>query len=231
MKNRFLLLIFPLFLYSESLDEIVNLSIQNKLIQATQYNNKALVDSYQSTKNSYKPSLTIGSSYSDARNETAMYPNSSLTSFATLNYTIYDGGIKQERFNSFEENIKGANKNLDSLKNKISLNVIELYFNYLSSLSLKDAYLKQIQTLTTQKQRLEKFYQAGITTKDEIEKLESKVESVNVLIHETELKLETILHNLEYLTAKNINIKNGSTIKETIGDKTNRADIDRKSVV
>lgn len=226
MWKKILIFLLPIFIYGENLDQLVQLSIENKLVEATKYNNQALKKNYESVQNSYKPSVTIGSTFSDAKYETAMNANSSLTSFTSVNYTIYDGGIKKERYSSLEKNIKQANQNLDSLKNKISLNIVELYFNYLSAVSIKDAYLKEIKTLKAQKNRLDKFFQAGITTKDEIEKIESRVENVNVLLHEQNLNLETILHNLEYLTSKKVSIVDGSKIDKITIEKTPRADIE-----
>jgi outer membrane protein TolC len=158
------------------------------------------------------PKVTLGATYSNTNKETASTADTSLTSYAKIDYTLYDGGAKNNKYKSLESSIKSGEKNINSLKNKLSLEVITLYFNYLSLHANKDATKQEIKTLQAQQKRLEEFLKAGTTTEDEVQKITSRVHSANVTLHQIELSLQTILHNLSYLTNKETTITNGSKI-------------------
>ncbi|MEA3383886.1 MAG: TolC family protein [Campylobacterota bacterium] len=226
MKKLSLIILSSLYLHSENLNELINYSMQNQLINSVKYNIEISQNKYKSIQNSYLPNITIGTTYSNTDNETISTPKSSLISYANINYTLYDGGAKGLLYNSYESTIKSTKENLNSTKNNIALQVINHYFSYQSLLSQKKAKQKEIEQLNAQYDRLKRFLKAGITTSDEVDKIISRVQTANVILHETELSIQTILHNLQYLTEKEITITTGSTIDEPVVQTNNlRADI------
>jgi outer membrane protein TolC len=212
MKKLSLLTLVPLYLFSGDLGELVDNSLNNQLVKASKYNVEASENLLQSTKSAYLPKLSIGGNYSNTNKETASTPNSSTTAYATLSYVVYDGGKRGSSIDSLESNIKSSKESLNALKNNISLEVVTYYFNYQSLLAKKEATLKEIETLNAQQKRLQQFLEAGTTTSDEVDKIISRVESANVSLHQIELELQTLLHNLEYITANKVTIDSGSTI-------------------
>lgn len=216
LKKKLLQGIFllPYTLLAEDLSQLLELSLKNQLIESTNYNIKSLESKYKSVQNSYMPKVTIGATFSNTNQETITTPNNSLVSYANINYIVYDGGAKKNRYKSFEESIKSSKENLNSLKNNISLNVINYYFSYLSLISSKQAKEQELNTLKAQQSRLTKFLEAGTTTSDEVDKITARVQNSKVLLDELELKLQTILHNLEYITGKKVSIINGSKVNE-----------------
>ena len=111
-------------------------------------------------------------------------------------------------------------------KNNIALLVIESYYNYQSFKSAKEAKQKEVETLKAQQQRLENFYKVGGVTSDQVDKIKSSLASANVALHEIELQLQTILHNLYYITGRDITIDTKEQLPaiESI-EKEKRADI------
>jgi len=226
MKKIYLGFLVPFYLYGQNLNQLVDSSLQNQLVASTKQNITSLQSQYKSVQNSYMPSLTVGANYSNTNEETAAVANSSIVGYAKINYVLYDGGKKGARFNAFKSNINSANMSLEALKNNISIQVVNYYFNYHSLLAQKEAKHQEITQLNAQYNRLVKFMDAGTATSDEIDKIKSRVENANVTLHEIELNLQNILHNLEYITAQNVTIESGSTIKDVQGKKENlRSDI------
>jgi outer membrane protein TolC len=226
MKKLYLSMALPFCLYAQDLNQLVDASMKNQLIDSTKYNIQAIKNQYKSTKNSYMPKLTVGAAYSNTNEETASMPDRAFSSFAKIDYVLYDGGKKEARYKSFDSSIKSANKNLESLKNNITLQVINYYFKYQSLVSAKVAKQKEIEQLDAQYTRLKQFLEAGTATSDEVQKIISRVEIANVTLHEIELDIQTILHNLEYLTSQEVTITDGSTIKNPqLKEDTLRADI------
>ena len=230
MKKLYFIFLTPLFLYSKNLEELVNLSIQNKLVDSSIQNLYSIKDEYRSVKSGYLPSLDVGAGHSITDNETASLAKNSSKAYASLNYVLYDGGKKSDIYDSYESTIKSADESVLALKNEIALNVINYYYDYLSNISKKEAKIKEIEQLDSQLQRLSRFLDAGTTTEDEVQKIISRLENAKVVLQEIELNMQTIVHNLEYITGQEVNIQSGSSISEFKSDNEKDLRFDLKSI-
>ena len=230
MKKLYFIFLTPLFLYSQNLEELVNLSIQNKLVDSSIQNLDSIKDEYKSVKSGYLPSLDVGAGHSITDNETASLAKNSSKAYASLNYVLYDGGKKSDIYDSYESTIKSADESVLALKNEIALNVINYYYDYLSNISKKEAKIKEIEQLDSQLQRLSRFLDAGTTTEDEVQKIISRLENAKVVLQEIELNMQTIVHNLEYITGQEVNIQSGSSISEFKSDNEKDLRFDLKSI-
>ncbi|WP_424688665.1 MAG: TolC family protein [Halarcobacter ebronensis] len=226
MKKSILAMFLPLILLGQNLDELVELSLKNQLINSYEYDTDSIKKEYESVKSSYYPKLDVSATYSNTNKETPSVPNDGIRSSASINFVLYDGNKRSNTFSKYRSNIKSSQESLNSSKNQIALDVSSYYFNYLALLAQKEAKLKQIDQLKAQEERLSKFLAVGSTTKDEVEKIISRVESEKVNLHSIELDLQTILFNLEYITGKKISISEGSKIKDyQVTQDSQRADI------
>ena len=230
MKKIYLMFLTPLFLYSQNLEELVNLSINNKIVSSSKQSLESIKDEYESVKSGYLPSLDIGATHAITDEETTSVAKNSSKAYGSISYELYDGGKKSDTYDSYESTIKSNQESLEALKNEISLDVITKYYNYLSYISQKEAKLKEIEQLGSQLTRLSRFLDAGTTTQDEVEKIISTLENSKVTLQEIELEIITILHNLEYITGQKVSIDIGSSIKEPENEiKTDsRADLKAK---
>lgn len=230
MKKIYFIFLVPLFLSAQNLEELVNLSIQNKLVDSSQKSLDSIKDEYKSIKSGYMPSLDVGANHSITDKETTSVPKNSSKTYASISYELYDGGKKSDVYDSYESNIKSSEKSLEALKNDISLNVVTYYYNYLSYISQKEAKEKEIEQLDSELTRLSRFLDAGTTTEDEVQKIISRLESSKVTLQELELELLTILHNLEYITGEKVTISAGSNVKELENNAQNDLRFDLKSL-
>ncbi len=230
MKKFYFIFLTPLFLYSQNLEELINLSIQNKLVDSSQKSLDSIKDEYKSVKSANLPSLDIGASHSITDEETASVPKNSSKTYATISYELYDGGKKYDNYDSYESKIKSNENAIEALKNDISLDVINYYYNYLSFISQKEAKEKEIEQLDSQLTRLSRFLNAGTTTEDEVQKIISRLENAKVNLQELELEMLTILHNLEYITGQKVSIDAGSNVKEIENQMQSDSRFDLKSM-
>jgi len=215
-KNFVFMMMVPFALFGANLSELVELSKNNKMIDASQKVLDATKAEYKSVKGGYLPSLSIGASYQLRDKERLGSPDNSTAMYGTLSYTIYDGGARGDIYDTYEHSINSAAESLADHKNRLALQVVNYYYTYLSLVSQKEAKMKEIEQLQAQQERLERFLDVGTTTPDEVQLIISNVESANVMLHEIELNIQTILHNLEYTVGKSVDISEGSTIKEFI---------------
>ena len=214
MKKIYFTFLVPIFLYSQNLEELVNLTIENRLIESSKQNLDALKDEYKSVQRGYLPKLDAGASYSINEHEYPNNPKKRANAYGSLNYLLYDGGKKYDIYDGYETNIKSGEKSLDALKNNLSLTVIQYYFDYLSLEAKKDAKQKEIEQLTAQEDRIGRFYNAGTTTEDELQKIVSRLQNAIVELQEIELNIITITHNLEYITGTQVSITDGSKLED-----------------
>lgn len=229
MKKIYFIFLVPLFLSAHNLEELVNLSIQNKLVDSSQKSLDSIKDEYESVKSGYMPSLDVGASQSTTDKETASVAKNSSKVYGSLSYELYDGGKKSDTYDSYESSIKSNQQSVEALKNDISLDVINYYYNYLSYISQKDAKIKEIEQLESQLTRLSRFLDAGTTTEDEVQKIISRLENSKVTLQEIELEMITITHNLEYITGQTVSIDAGSNVKELENDAQTDLRFDLKS--
>lgn len=210
--KKIVFLILPLYLLSGNLSTILTDTLHNKLVESSSYGVASSINEYNSIKAQYKPQINIGSTYTKTNEETASVADSSIVSYAKIDYVLYDGGAKNNRYKALKSNIKASKENVMALKNNLALEVVQLYYNYLSLDASKKAKVQEIKTLQAQKTRLENFLRAGTTTQDEVEKIISRVQSAKVVLSQIQLDMETILHNLTYLANKQHKIEDGSCI-------------------
>ena len=214
MKKIYFTFLVPIFLYSQNLEELVNLTIENRLVESSKQNLDALKDEYKSVQRGYLPKLDAGASYSINEHEYQNAPKKQANAYGSINYMLYDGGKKYDIYDGYETNIKSGEKSLDALKNNLSLTVIQYYFDYLSLEAKKDAKQKEIEQLTAQEDRIGRFYNAGTTTEDELQKIVSRLQNAIVELQEIELNIITITHNLEYITGTQVSITDGSKLED-----------------
>lgn len=227
MKFLFPVLFIPIFLYSYTLDELIELSHKNRVVESATHLLSAKEKAYESSKGSYLPTLELGASYQNVYEETPALARNSLRVQASLKYTLYDGGKKGSLYNQLETSIDASKQNLEATKNNISLDVARLYFGYLSLESDKEATSQEIEQLKAEFKRLDLFYKSGSATKDEVDKIDSRLKNSMVMLNEIELESQRILYTLEYYTTQKIQkIDEGSVVALNEQEKTLRADIE-----
>ena len=225
IKRVVLGLSLPILLFSESLNDLIEMSLKNKNIISTEKSVESIEDKYKSVKRGYLPELSVGGAYTDVSHETSSYANNAVNAYVDLSYSLYDGGKKNLTYKSYESQIKASKEDLSTLKNEVSLDVIEHYYNYLTYVSQKEAKLKEIEQLNAQHKRLSKFLDVGTTTIDELDRIVSNLETAKVELHELDLNIQTVLHELEYITGQRVNIEDGSYLEVTNEENELRNDI------
>ncbi len=215
MRKLIFLSCVPYMLYSYSLPELVELSHTNRLVESSKKTIESKQSSYDSIKSSYLPTLDLGVSYAHASKESPAVSRDTLGGEATLRYIIYDGGKRGDLYNQKALEVDSSKESLQALKNDLSLDITKKYFEYLSLTSDKEATEAQINQLEAELERLKNFYEAGSATKDELDKIDSRVKNAILSKHEIDLELIKITHALEYLVLRDdIRIDAGSSIKD-----------------
>jgi len=221
LKFFSLILCGTLLLEAQTLSELVELAQKNRTVEAANLTLQAKEKAYESTKSGYLPSLNLTGSYLSTYNETPASARDTLRGGANLHFTLYDGGKREALYDKLLYSVDASKSSLESLKNIITLDVARLYFEYLSYEAHKKSVEQEIEQLKEELKRVEMFYTTGSVTRDEVDKLDSRLKSQEVALSEIALQSQRALHTLEYYTSQEHSIiTSGSSIKLVEQQKT-----------
>jgi len=207
------ILCLPIFLYAYTLDELIELSQKNRVVESAAHIVSAKEKAYESTKSSYLPTLELGATYQNVYEETVALAENSVKIQASLKYTLYDGGKKGTLYNQLKSDIESSKESVEAIKNSISLDVSRLYFEFMALNADKQATEQEIEQLKAEFRRLELFYESGSVTKDELDKIDATLKNALVSLYEIDLEREKILHALEYYTTQKVDtLQSGAKI-------------------
>ena len=216
MKFFSLLLCGALFLEAYTLDELVTLAHKNRVVEAASLSLQAKQKAYESTKSGYLPSLNLTGSYLNTHTETPISPRNALRGNLNLKYTLYDGGMREALYEKLLYSVDASKENLEATKNTLALDVTRLYFEYHSLAARKKSVDQEIKQLQAEFLRLQMFYETGSVTRDEVDKIDSRLKTQKVLLSEIEIEKQRVLHTLEYYTDVQIlTLDSGAVLKAT----------------
>lgn len=204
MKFFSLLLCGTLFLQAHTLEELVLLAHKNRVVAAANLSLQAKQKAYESTKSGYLPTLSLTGSYLNTLKETPISPRDALRGNLNLNYTLYDGGMREALYDKLLYTVDASKENLEATKNTLALDITRLYFAYLSFDAQSKSTLQEIEQIEAELQRVKMFYETGSVTQDEVDKLDSRLKTQKVLLSEIEIEKQRVLHTLEYYTDEEI---------------------------
>lgn len=175
LKSAIFLALYPLAMLASNLHEFIALSQNNEsyLIKQMQ-SEQANLDKEQAFRN-YLPSLSLNSAYvANNKDRFIIDPQESLFAKVSLNFLLFDGGAREANLRALESREKLSFLDKEQNKNYLALNAITLYFNTLSLEKILLANQQKVSFLKSTFKRLQKFYDAGLSSKDELESIKAK---------------------------------------------------------
>ncbi len=241
-KNKLLLIAIPAMIYAEGLQELLSFAnFNNNLVVSKELTQKAKQSELGATKSLDKPIFDVGGYYQRLDERTPMMAGDIYSGYAKISYDIYDGGKKSSLIKQKNNELQSSSFDTTAFKKNLSLQIVQEYFaikNIDSSiLSLEEERV----SLKAQLDRVKKFYEAKLSTKDDVDKLQSAYDmnsySVQSLrfqrlttFQALELKVGKTIDSLDevkFLKQSNINLEQNDTIKSLKAQKNsliNKAD-------
>lgn len=213
--NRLLLLLFPAFIYAETLQSLLDTAKQNnKLVSAqtlTKHSKQKELDSQQS---SYYPTVDVGAYYQSLNERTPMMPGDVYSGYAKAGFDIYDGGKRSALVNQKSDELKASAYDESELKKNISLQIVNDFFTLKSLESTQKAREEAGNSLKSQLERVSAFYGANLATKDEVDRLQAAYDTNVYNIEAIKLDILTLKQRLELQIAKKIDTLESSHFRE-----------------
>ncbi|EFC32740.1 putative outer membrane component of efflux system [Campylobacter jejuni subsp. jejuni 414] len=196
-----IILFLPLVLFGSNLKELINLSQNNESYFIKQMQSEQANLNRQQAFRNYLPTLSLNSAYvANNKDRFITDPQESLFAKVSLNFLLFDGGAREANLRALESKEKLSLLDKEQSKNYLTLNAITLYFNTLSLEKILLANQQKVAFLKSTFERLQKFYNAGLSPKDELESIKAKYHLSLLELSQNELKLANIQKEIKILS-------------------------------
>lgn len=211
-KKILLGLVLPLFVFAQtnSLKTLVeHASKENELIKAKSISIKSKKFEVESAKSAYWPTVDVGGSYSELNPNSLVSPGKTTTGYASISIDVYDGGRKSALLSAKRYEEEAASFEKAAFEKSITLDIVRHYYNIKKYKANLHALEERSSELTEQIKRVKKFKASGLSTQEEVDKLQAVFDSNNYSMANTKLALVTSENNLQLLTGLSVkNLKN-----------------------
>ncbi|MEA3369887.1 MAG: TolC family protein [Campylobacterota bacterium] len=194
-------------IYADNLKQLIDYTnINNKLIEAKQFSSKAKTQEVKSVQSSSVPTIDIGGFYQNLNERTPNLAGDIYSGYAKISYDIYDGGRKSSIVKQKQDELKSSQFDTTAFKKSLSLQIVQEFFTIKNIDASILALNEQKISLKAQLNRVQKFYQAQLSTKDDIDKLQSAYDTNNYNIQSLKFQRLTTMQSLELKVGKNLSI-------------------------
>jgi len=205
MRNVKILLGFllPLFAFSQSygLKNLVDQAAkENGSIKAKEIRIQAKQKEVEAAQSAYWPTFDVGASHTLISPNSIVNPGQTSSVYAMVSMDLYDGGRKSAvlRAKGFEHEASLFEKR--AFEKSITLDIVQHYYGLQKYKATLQALEERATELKAQITRVKKFKVAGLSTQEEVDKLQAEYDSNNYSIANTKLALVTSESNLELLS-------------------------------
>lgn len=218
MKKLFLLII-PVFIYAESLKSLIEYAqLNNNLVVAKSLNQEAKVKNIESKKSAYLPTLDIGAFYQSSNEKPIMEAGDVYHGYAKIGFDIYDGGKKSSLLEQAKNEYRASEHDTNEMKKSLSLEISKDFYDIKSLNASLTAKEDAGRSIKEQLSRIKKYYEAGLATKDDIDRLQAAYDTNIYEIESVRFQILTTLKSLELKVGKKIDSLDDSGFKEILQD-------------
>lgn len=186
---------------ASNLKEFINLSQNNEQYFIKEMQNRQTILENSQVFRSYLPSLSLNAAYvANNKDRFIIDPQESLFAKLSLNILLFDGGAREATLRALQSKEKLSFLNKEQSRNYLALNAITLYFNTLSLEKIILANEQKVNFLQSNFERLQKFYNAGLSSKDELESIRAKYHLSLLELSQNKLKFASIQKEIRILS-------------------------------
>lgn len=224
MKNIILIFLFSISVFASNLTELIENAQKNELVDVYRSKLDSSKKSYEATSSAYLPKIELGGSGQLFSPSDPMGAGKIYNAYAQASLVLLDGFRRKNMLDEKDKLIKASKYDLSQVKKDISLQVSTIYFNlqivHSDILSLEQTK-KQLQEQLNQQK---KFFEARLTTEDNVASIEAAVANMDYKIEVKKYQYDELKTQLHTLTNIDIDELEKQHIKEPINIKTQEKD-------
>jgi len=224
-KGYFIFLFLFLKIYGDSLKDLLeSANVQNNIIISKELSSKAKLKEYEASRSAMFPTLDAGGFFQSVDDKTLMQPGDVYSGYVKLSYDIMNGGRKSSIKKQKLEELKSTKFEADAFKKSLVLQIVQDFFNIKNLKAMINSLKEKQIALKAQLKRVKKFYDVNLSTKDDVNKLQSAYDMNSYNIQSLELQKTTLLKQLELKVGKSINSLEDSRFLKNINIKLELTD-------
>ena len=173
---------------------------ENKLIKSKEISIKAKQKEVDAAKSAYWPTVDIGATQSYISPNSIVNPGEVSAAYAMVSVDLYDGGRKSALLSAkrFEEEAAFFEKG--AFEKSITLQIVRQYYGLKKFKATLGALQERSTELEEQIKRVKKFKGAGLSTQEDVDKLQAEYDSNNYTMANTKLEILRSEKNLQLLS-------------------------------
>ena len=218
--KKYLLLLLPALVCGDNLKTILDYAGKNNnLVQASKLIEDSRAQDIQTKENALYPLIDVGGNMQHLKELPTGQPGDIYSVYAKISYDIYDGGKKSSLVNSAKNDYKSSLYNYNVTKDNLNLDVVQDFYlikNLKGSLLAKQEAGK---SLGEQLNRIKKYFEARLATKNDIDRIQSSYDTNNYEIESIKFQIIQATKTLELKVGKNIDSIENSTFIEILENK------------
>jgi outer membrane protein TolC len=195
--------LLPLFAFSQSygLKTLIdNASSKNGMIEAKKLLVKSAKEGVGAAQSMYLPTVDVGVNGTQVSQANIVTPGKTLTGFALASLNLYDGGRKNALLGEKQFEYTAAVFEKSAFEKSITLEIVRHYYTTQTQKAILVALQERSSELKAQIERVEKFQLAGLSTQEDVYKLQAVYDSNDFTMANTKLQLEKSEQNLRLLS-------------------------------
>jgi len=214
----FIVSVLPMFLYGDGLRELLeSAKKQNDLVLSQEFLKQAKSQELESKQSAYFPTLDVGAFYARDDEATPMQPGDVYSAYAKVGFDIYDGGRRSSSIQEAKHALKSSSFESEATQKSIALQISESFFaikSLESNLASKEEAQK---SLKVQLERVMKFFQAKLATKDDVDRLQAAHDTNVYEMQALNFEIFSLKKSLELQVGKSVDtLEKSSFTKEDI---------------
>lgn len=223
--KKLLLLGIPAFIFAQNLKSLIEYAqLRSDLVVAKTLSKDAQSKNVDSKERAYLPTIDVGGYYQSVQDKTPTQAGDVYSGYAKVGFDIYDGGKKLSLLEEARYLYRASVHDEKETRNSLALQITENFYmvkNLQASLRAKEEAGKSLQE---QLERIKKYFEARLATKDDIDRLQAAYDTNIYDIESLKLDILAALKSLELKVGKNIETLEDSNFREFIDESLENRD-------
>lgn len=214
MSKKLLLLIIPFIINADGLKSLLDYATaNNKIVLSKNLSEQAKLKDIESSKSAYYPTIDVGAYYQRLDDTTQFAPGDTYSAYAKVGLDLYDGGKKSSTIEQNKALHKSSKYAASSYKKSLQLEIVEDFYATKSAQATLDALKDKEIQLQADLERIQKFYDVGSVTIDEIDRLKAEYSANIYKIDQIKYQIVSLKKLLNLKVGKKIQSLDNSQIK------------------
>jgi len=232
LKKIYLLLLLPLFLWSEGLKALISYAQEhNHQIKALAYSSQSKAKSLEATQSQHlMPTITVGGSFSSQTPASPFQAQDTLAAYGKVAIDLYDGGQLSGEISQKKNELQASKFDTRYNKKALSLSIVNTFYNIKNQEALLQARYEEQNELTAQIERIETFHRAKLATIDQVEKIKSSYANNNYQITSTNQTIFELKKSLSLKVGREVKVLAPDTIQAPLNTPSQEVNDNIKSL-